>query len=151
MQLVIFLRRLPKYLCCSLRRVVVVGIGVVADAAVGVGVAAGAAVGAAASAGGGLDFDELASTAVVDPKQLVRNVVEAAGWKMVESDDVWQVTLPIGSLRKQTVRIVTPCFILNATKTPISFNMMPRLEQTESYIRKSRSWATGYAWPNRDK
>ncbi len=63
--------------------------------------ATGAAAGAAA---GGLDFSAL-KPATVDPKQLVRNVAKAAGWQLAESTSAWQITLPIGSLRKQTVTV----------------------------------------------
>lgn len=57
-----------------------------------------------AAAGGGLNFDELAATAI-DPKQLVRSVVQSAGWHVSEHDDVWQVTVPVGTLRKETVTV----------------------------------------------
>jgi membrane protease subunit (stomatin/prohibitin family) len=53
---------------------------------------------------GGPDFAQLAAPAV-DPKQLVRNVAQAAGWQVQESGDVWQVSLPVGPLRKQTVTV----------------------------------------------
>jgi hypothetical protein len=52
----------------------------------------------------GLDFGNLAPQAV-DPKQLVRSVAQAAGWQVQEAGDVWQITLPVGSLRKQTVAV----------------------------------------------
>jgi hypothetical protein len=67
------------------------------------------AAGGAAAAGGGdlgsLDFDELASSAKSDPQGLVRQVAQAAGWQVAESEDVWLVTVPIGSLRKQVVNV----------------------------------------------
>ncbi|MFN0017861.1 MAG: SPFH domain-containing protein [Pirellulaceae bacterium] len=55
----------------------------------------------------GIDFGSLKTAAppVTDPKQLVRTVVQSSGWKMTETGDAWQVTLPIGSLRKQTVNV----------------------------------------------
>jgi membrane protease subunit (stomatin/prohibitin family) len=56
-----------------------------------------------ATASGGPDFDDL--TASVDPRQLVRNVVQAGGYKLQEADDAWQVTVPVGTLRKQIVTI----------------------------------------------
>jgi hypothetical protein len=36
---------------------------------------------------------------------MVRSVVLSSGWKLDEAGDSWQVTVPIGSLRKQTVHI----------------------------------------------
>ena len=38
-----------------------------------------------------------------DPKQLVRSVAQSAGWQCLEAGDAWQIVVPIGSLRKQTV------------------------------------------------
>jgi len=66
--------------------------------------APGAAAAARAAAGGGLDFSTLAP-ATVDPRQMMRSVAQSAGWTIDESGDAWQVTVPIGSLRKQTVSI----------------------------------------------
>lgn len=64
-----------------------------------------AAAGAAAGAGArGLDFGDLAP-ASVDPKALVRSVVGAAGWQLQETGDTWQVVVPVGALRKQTVLV----------------------------------------------
>ncbi len=65
-----------------------------------------AAAGAAQQGGGsgGLDFADLAPQ-TSDPRQLVRNVVQSAGWQLTDSGDVWNVVVPIGSLRKQTVHI----------------------------------------------
>ena len=40
---------------------------------------------------------------VPDPKQVVRRVVESAGWPTAESGDTWRITVPIGSRRTQTV------------------------------------------------
>jgi membrane protease subunit (stomatin/prohibitin family) len=71
--------------------------------AAGAGVAAGAAAGAGQ---GGMDFGGLsraAGPAVTDPKQLIRTVAQSAGWQCLESGDAWQVVVPVGSLRKQTV------------------------------------------------
>lgn len=57
------------------------------------------------AAAGGLNFDALSSSAA-DPKQLVRTVLQTIqGVRLEENGDVWQATIPIGSLRKQTVRI----------------------------------------------
>jgi membrane protease subunit (stomatin/prohibitin family) len=67
-----------------------------------------AAAGAAAGAGqGGLDFGGLKQSppAVADPKQLVRTVAKSAGWQCLESGDAWQIVVPVGSLRKQTVDV----------------------------------------------
>ena len=43
--------------------------------------------------------------AAADPRQLVRAVAQSAGWQVQESGDVWNVTVPVGSLRKQTVTV----------------------------------------------
>lgn len=63
--------------------------------------AAGAA---AAGAAVGADFGDLAP-AVVDPKALVRSIAESSGYQIAESGDVWNITVPIGSLRKQVVQV----------------------------------------------
>ena len=71
------------------------------------GVAAGAAA-AGAGQGGGMDFSGLARAAVsqsVDPKQLVRSVAKSASWQLLESGDAWQIVVPVGPLRKQTVTV----------------------------------------------
>ena len=57
------------------------------------------------AAAGGIDFGDLAPTAVGDPKTVVRAVVEAAGYAMDEQGDAWQVRVPIGALRKQIVTV----------------------------------------------
>jgi membrane protease subunit (stomatin/prohibitin family) len=74
------------------------------------GAAAGPAPGAApvvAGAGqGGPDFGGLSRAAApppADPRQLIRSVAQSAGWQCLEAGDAWQVVVPIGSLRKQTV------------------------------------------------
>jgi hypothetical protein len=51
-----------------------------------------------------LDFGDLASQAP-DVRTLVRSVITAGGYALEESGDTWRVTLPIGPLRKQSVRI----------------------------------------------
>jgi membrane protease subunit (stomatin/prohibitin family) len=56
---------------------------------------------AAAPAG---SFDELAPVAV-DPKAVVRGVAQAAGYAIQESGDQWEITVPIGGLRRQTVLV----------------------------------------------
>jgi membrane protease subunit (stomatin/prohibitin family) len=62
----------------------------------------------------GPDFGDLspASAAVaagqaapVDPKALVRAVAQAAGYQIAESGDTWDITVPIGALRKQVVHV----------------------------------------------
>jgi len=60
--------------------------------------APGAAAGAAAPA---LAIQPLA----IDPRTLVRSVAESSGYRVVENGDTWQVTVPVGSLRKQSVRV----------------------------------------------
>ncbi len=55
------------------------------------------------SAAGGPDFGDLAAS--IDPKQLVRNVVQTAGFKLDDSSDAWQVTVPVGTLRHQVVTV----------------------------------------------
>jgi hypothetical protein len=59
-----------------------------------------------AGQGGGPDFSGLgraSPASPADPKQLVRSVAQSASWQCLESGDAWQVVVPIGSLRKQTV------------------------------------------------
>jgi hypothetical protein len=36
---------------------------------------------------------------------MVRSVVQSSGWPLQESGDTWSVTIPIGTLRKQTVHV----------------------------------------------
>ncbi len=64
----------------------------------GVGPAAGAA------ALAGFSFDNLAAV-TVDPKAVVRGVVQAAGYTLSESDDQWETVVPVGSTRKQRVNV----------------------------------------------
>ena len=53
-----------------------------------------------------MDFGDLApAAAAADPKQIVRSVVDAAGWQTQEAENVWHVTVPIGALRKHTVTV----------------------------------------------
>ncbi len=63
--------------------------------------AAGAAAGAAAA---GLDFGDLAPV-TSDPQAMVRSVAEAAGYQIAASGNTMQVTVAIGSLRKQLVTV----------------------------------------------
>ncbi len=71
--------------------------------ATGGGAGPGTVPGAAAGAGG-LDFDDLAPT-TKDPKAMVRNVAEGGGYQIAESGGTLQITIPIGSLRKQVVHV----------------------------------------------
>lgn len=52
---------------------------------------------------GGVGFAALAPAVAADPRQIVRSVAQTSGWTVTESGDVWQLVVPIGSLRKQTV------------------------------------------------
>ncbi|ADB18888.1 band 7 protein [Pirellula staleyi DSM 6068] len=66
----------------------------------------GTATAASPAAGtAGLDLSGLAAAKVtpVDPKQLVRSVAQTSAWQLLESGDAWQIVVPVGSLRKQTV------------------------------------------------
>src|SRR5262245_2883491 len=61
---------------------------------------------AGAGAAAGMEFGGLSrapAAAPSDPKQLVRSVAQSAGWQCLESGESWQIVVPIGSLRKQTV------------------------------------------------
>lgn len=40
-----------------------------------------------------------------DPRQIVRDAAQANGWAVAEAGDEWQVTVPVGPLRKQVVAI----------------------------------------------
>lgn len=53
--------------------------------------------------GGSLDFSALGSSS--DGKSLVRHVAQAAGWSVQEGDEQWQIVVPIGALRRQTVSV----------------------------------------------
>ncbi|MEX2185978.1 MAG: SPFH domain-containing protein [Pirellulales bacterium] len=71
--------------------------------------AAGAAAAATVAAGmspppGVLSFDDFAGPAA-DPKAMVRAAAESAGGTIAESGDTWQVTIPVGPLRKQHVTV----------------------------------------------
>ena len=78
--------------------------GGAATAAVGGTVAAGTVAAGTVSARTVADFGDLAP-AVTDPKALVRAVSKAAGYTILEDGDAWSITVPIGSLRKQVVRV----------------------------------------------
>jgi membrane protease subunit (stomatin/prohibitin family) len=68
------------------------------------GATAAPAAGVVAAAAAGADFGELAPI-VVDPRQLIRGVAQASGWKVEESGDDWKLTVPIGATRKQDVHV----------------------------------------------
>jgi membrane protease subunit (stomatin/prohibitin family) len=57
-----------------------------------------------AAAGAGLDFGDLAPV-TKDPRGMIRNVAEAAGYTITEQDGTIQITVPLGELRKQVVNI----------------------------------------------
>ncbi|MCE9556934.1 MAG: SPFH domain-containing protein [Planctomycetes bacterium] len=46
-----------------------------------------------------------AKPVAADPKALVRAVAQSSGYAVAESGDTWQITVPVGSLRKQVVRV----------------------------------------------
>lgn len=61
-----------------------------------------------AGQGGGMSFDGLsraAPAAAADPKQLIRSVAQSASWQCLEAGETWQIVVPIGTLRKQTVSV----------------------------------------------
>ena len=51
-----------------------------------------------------LDFGDLAPHSP-DPRSVVRAVAESSGYTIAESGDSWQITVPIGGLRKQIVTV----------------------------------------------
>ncbi len=59
---------------------------------------------AGAASGVGPDFADLAPV-TTDPKAMIRSVATAADYKIVESGDAWQITVPVGSLRKQSIHV----------------------------------------------
>ncbi len=71
----------------------------------------GAAAAGMAAAGGGMNFDDLdgpgasAMAQPIDPKQLVQTVAESAGWNVESADSTLQITVPVGALRRQKVRV----------------------------------------------
>jgi hypothetical protein len=67
--------------------------------------AAAAATGAAAAGMAvGPNFANLQAV-TTDPKVIVRTVATAAGYKIEESGDAMQITIPVGPLRKQRVTV----------------------------------------------
>ncbi len=67
--------------------------------------AAGMAAGMGAGLAGGMSFDDLAGAPASDPRQIVRQVAQAANWRIEEHGDQWNVVVPVGPLRKQTVTV----------------------------------------------
>lgn len=57
-----------------------------------------------AAAATGMSFDNLAAVKV-DPKSVVRSVIQAGGYALSESGDQWQVVVPVGTTRKQKVNV----------------------------------------------
>jgi membrane protease subunit (stomatin/prohibitin family) len=53
---------------------------------------------------GMLNFDQLGPV-VKDPRPIVKSVVQSSGWQFGESGNSWTITVPVGSLRKQTVLV----------------------------------------------
>jgi membrane protease subunit (stomatin/prohibitin family) len=53
----------------------------------------------------GSGFDDLSPIATADPKTVVRGVAQAAGYAIHETGDVWEITVPIGQLRRQIVTV----------------------------------------------
>jgi membrane protease subunit (stomatin/prohibitin family) len=60
-----------------------------------------------ASGAATFSFDDLApaAPAAADPKAVVRAVAEASGCTIEEQGDTWRISVPIGSLRKQSVTV----------------------------------------------
>jgi membrane protease subunit (stomatin/prohibitin family) len=69
----------------------------------GGGATAGSA-GTIAAAGVPMNFDSL-QRVHVDPQKLVDQVIANSGWTVEKSDNVWEVIVPIGSLRKQKLTV----------------------------------------------
>lgn len=67
----------------------------------GAAVAAGAGQGGPSFAG----LSPAAAPPVADPKQLVRSVAQSSNWQCLEAGDAWQIVVPVGALRKQTVAV----------------------------------------------
>ncbi len=47
----------------------------------------------------------VAAPATPSAKDLVRSVITSAGWQVTENGDAWQVIVPVGPLRKQTLTV----------------------------------------------
>jgi membrane protease subunit (stomatin/prohibitin family) len=63
-----------------------------------------AATAAGASMGTAFSFDAL-NRVHIDPKQLVKQVVQSAQWELEEQGEQWTVTVPIGAMRRQKVMV----------------------------------------------
>lgn len=81
--------------------------GMIQQAMAGAPQAPAAGVPQPTAAGAGLDFGSLAAVRV-DPKALVRSVATAAGYAISETGDHMQLTIPVGTLRKQRVEVEFP-------------------------------------------
>lgn len=68
--------------------------------------AAAAPPAAAGPPAGVLDFSAFNPTgAPADSRSVVRTVAQSSGWQLSETGDNWTITIPIGTLRKQTVDV----------------------------------------------
>jgi len=63
------------------------------------------AVAAGAPAVPAFDFLQPQATAARDPKTIVKTVAQSSGWQAAETADGLRLTVPIGTLRKQTVEV----------------------------------------------
>jgi membrane protease subunit (stomatin/prohibitin family) len=63
-----------------------------------------AAAQAAAASGPAIDLDALTPVST-DPRALVRQVANSAGWSVNERGEQWEVVVTVGPLRKQTVHV----------------------------------------------
>jgi membrane protease subunit (stomatin/prohibitin family) len=55
---------------------------------------------------GALDFSDFnPAGATADPRAVVRTVAQSSGWQLAESGNDWTISIPVGSLRKQTVTV----------------------------------------------
>lgn len=71
------------------------------------GAAPAAAAAGAAAAGGAraIDFSQLAGSEKEDARSSLKQIAQASEWKLTENGDKWQITVPVGTLRKQTVNV----------------------------------------------
>ena len=60
---------------------------------------------AGAAAAGGTGFWRSGPRRPSTPSDSVRSVAGAAGWQVQETGDAWQIVVPVGPLRKQTVTV----------------------------------------------